>query len=62
MPASLVPPIDEQDLVCFPAEEADDLLVAVDQCTDPPDCDYTLTFRLLLRAAGIRRRASGATR
>ena len=41
MPAYLVRTIDEHDIVgFFAADEMDDLLVAVDECTDPADCEY----------------------
>jgi len=41
MPAYLVRTIDEHDIVgIFVADEMNDLLVAVDECTDPDDCEY----------------------
>jgi hypothetical protein len=41
MPAYLVRTIDDHDIVgFFVADEMDDLLIAVDECTDPADCEY----------------------
>lgn len=41
MPAYLVRTIDEHDIVgFFVADEMEDLLIAVDECTDPADCEY----------------------
>jgi hypothetical protein len=41
MPAYLVRLIDTRDLVgFFFAEDADDLELVVDECTDVPDCEY----------------------
>ena len=41
MPAYLVRTIDEHDIVGFiVADEMEDLLIAVDECTDPADCEY----------------------
>jgi hypothetical protein len=41
MPAYLVRTIDEHDIVgFFVADEMADLLIAVDECTDPDDCEY----------------------
>jgi hypothetical protein len=41
MPAYLVRIIDTRDLVgFFFAEDADDLELIVDECTDVPDCEY----------------------
>jgi hypothetical protein len=42
MPAYLVRTIDEHDLVgFFYAEEMHDLIIAVDECLDPGDCEYS---------------------
>jgi hypothetical protein len=41
MPAYLVRIIDTRDMVgFFVADEMDELIVAVDECTDPGDCEY----------------------
>jgi hypothetical protein len=41
MPAYLVRTIDDHDIVgFFVADEMDDLLIAVDECTEPEDCEY----------------------
>jgi hypothetical protein len=41
MPAYLVRTIEEHDIVgFFAADEMEDLLIAVDECTDPSDCEY----------------------
>lgn len=41
MPAYLVRTIDTRDLVgIFVADDEDDLEIAVDECTDVPDCEY----------------------
>ena len=41
MPAYLVRTIDEYDLVgFFYAAEMHDLIIAVDECLDPVDCEY----------------------
>jgi len=41
MPAYLVRTIDNHDIVgFFVAAEIEDLLVTVDECTDPGDCEY----------------------
>jgi hypothetical protein len=41
MPAYLVRLVDTRDLVgFFFAQDADDLQVIVDECTDVPDCEY----------------------
>jgi hypothetical protein len=41
MPAYLVRTIDEHDLVgFFVAEEMENLMIAVDECLDPADCEY----------------------
>jgi hypothetical protein len=41
MPAYLVRTIDDHDIVgFFVADEMDDLLIAVDECTEPADCEY----------------------
>jgi hypothetical protein len=40
MPAYLVRTIDDHDIVgFFVADEMDDLLIAVDECTEPEDCE-----------------------
>lgn len=42
MPAYLVRTINEHDLVgFFYAEEMHDLIIAVDECLDPVDCEFT---------------------
>jgi hypothetical protein len=41
MPAYLVRTIDEHDLVgFFVADEIEDLILAIDECLDPGDCEY----------------------
>ena len=41
MPAYLVRTIEEHDIVgFFVADEADDLLVVIDECLDAADCGY----------------------
>jgi hypothetical protein len=41
MAAYLVRTIDDHDIVgFFVADEMEDLLIAVDECTDPDDCEY----------------------
>jgi hypothetical protein len=41
MAAYIVRTIDDHDIVgFFVADEMDDLLIAVDECTEPADCEY----------------------
>jgi hypothetical protein len=41
MPAYLVRTIDDHDIVgFFAADDMEDLVIAVDECTEPADCEY----------------------
>jgi hypothetical protein len=41
MPAYLVRTIDEHDIVgFFVGDEIEDILITIDECTDPGDCEY----------------------